>query len=136
MGCAGSNASWSTLHRCSPNDPPRREPFMIPTARAFTLGNPTSAPRPPAAYSNVARIDLGTVVQLTLAGQLPLDEGGNLVGEGDMAVQTQRVLEIITALLADHGANLGDVVHLRSFLTDIDQLAPHIEVRNALLAEP
>lgn len=103
---------------------------------AFTLGNPAAAPRPPAAYSHVARIDLGNVVLLTLAGQLPLGDDGALVGEGDMAAQTRRVFEIITVLLAEHGADLGDLVNLRTFLTDMDQLGAHIAARNPLLAEP
>ena len=44
---------------------------------------------------------------------------GAVVGQGDATAQTRRILEIISAALAEAGATLADVVRVRVFVTDI-----------------
>jgi enamine deaminase RidA (YjgF/YER057c/UK114 family) len=46
-----------------------------------------------------------------------------------MAAQSQRVFEIIQAILAAHGATFADVVNIRSYLTDLGRIREYIDVR-------
>jgi len=56
---------------------------------------------------------------VALAGTAPIGADGNTVGEGDVAAQTRRCLEISAEALAAVGATLADVVRTRIMLTDI-----------------
>ena len=53
------------------------------------------------------------------AGMIPQDEQGNLVGEDDIAAQTEQCLMNMQAVLAEAGATLVDVVKCTIFLSDI-----------------
>jgi 2-iminobutanoate/2-iminopropanoate deaminase len=99
------------------------EPFL-------TLDNPASVPAPFGnRFSNVARIDLGDRALLFLSGQVGVDDAGDVLAPGDIRVQTERIFDVVTALLAAHGSSLAEVAHLRTFLTDMDDLAGYAEVR-------
>jgi len=67
-----------------------------------------------------------------LKGQVALDKGGKLVGPGDMRAQLRQVLENLKAVLANLGGDLGDMISLTHYTTDIDQFESLIE--NGLLA--
>jgi 2-iminobutanoate/2-iminopropanoate deaminase len=54
-----------------------------------------------------------------LKGQVALDRDGNVVGQGDMQVQTRKTLENIRTVLASVGGAMGDVVSLTHYVTDI-----------------
>jgi enamine deaminase RidA (YjgF/YER057c/UK114 family) len=56
--------------------------------------------------------------QVFLAGQVALDESGNVVGEGDAAAQCEQIFRNVERLLAKAGARLDDVVLLTCYLTD------------------
>ncbi|MEU0967154.1 RidA family protein [Streptomyces sp. NPDC005917] len=56
---------------------------------------------------------------VAVSGQLPLDESGKLVGEGDPAAQARQVFENLHRCLAAAGATLDDVVKLTYFVTDM-----------------
>ncbi len=58
---------------------------------------------------------------IAVSGSAPVGENGELVGEGDMYLQTRRCIEIIAAALQEAGAGLEDVVRTRIFVTDIDR---------------
>jgi enamine deaminase RidA (YjgF/YER057c/UK114 family) len=70
----------------------------------------------PTTYSHVVRY--GNL--LFLAGQVSTDRDGNVLGEGDMAVQARQVLENMRAGLASQGANFSNVVKITIYTTDID----------------
>ncbi len=89
----------------------------------ITLDNPASAPAPLSPYySQVARIELpGGGALLQLSGQ---------VAEGaDLAAQSRGIFEAISAILKPHGATLADVINIRTYLTDISELAQYGQVR-------
>lgn len=65
------------------------------------------------------KVKPGTTI-LFLAGCVPLDADGNLVGKGDIRAQVAQCLENIKAVLATEGASLKDVVNRRIFVTDMD----------------
>jgi 2-iminobutanoate/2-iminopropanoate deaminase len=54
-----------------------------------------------------------------LSGQIPLDPSTNQLLEGDIAAQTQRVLENLKAVLEACGASLDSVLKTTVFLKDM-----------------
>ncbi|GAA4612215.1 RidA family protein [Actinoallomurus liliacearum] len=95
-----------------------------------TFDNPATVPAPPAGrYSHVARIELGGTTMLVLSGQVAIDAEGRLVGANDMRAQADYVLDTIEKILAAHGATLGDVVNIRTFLTDLDRIGEYAQAR-------
>jgi enamine deaminase RidA (YjgF/YER057c/UK114 family) len=77
------------------------------------------APDGVAAAAQYAHVVLGTGRFLAVSGQLPLDEHGKLVGEGDPAAQARQVFENLRRCLAAAGATFDDVVKLTYFVTDM-----------------
>ena len=74
---------------------------------------------PAAQYSHVV---MGTGRFVAIAGQLALDEGGKLVGEGDPEAQARQVFENLGRCLASAGAAFDDIVKLTYFVTDMAHL--------------
>ena len=56
---------------------------------------------------------------LFVSGCVAVDAGGALVGGDDVAAQTRQVFANLQAVLAAAGANIGDVVKVTVFLTDV-----------------
>jgi aminoacrylate peracid reductase len=71
--------------------------------------------KPAAPYSLAVR--KGNMV--FTAGQVALNEKGELVGAGDIKAQTRQVLENIRACLEGAGSKMEDVVLANVFLTDV-----------------
>ena len=66
---------------------------------------------------------------LFLAGQIPLDpKSATIVGEGDIAAQTQQVMANIEAVLTEAGASWNNVVKTSVFLSDLTNFAPMNQV--------
>jgi 2-iminobutanoate/2-iminopropanoate deaminase len=57
------------------------------------------------------------------AGQIPLDPATGQLVEGDIGVQTRRVLDSLSAVLAAAGSDLAHVVKTTVFLADLDDFA-------------
>ncbi|MBI4410651.1 MAG: RidA family protein [Gemmatimonadetes bacterium] len=62
------------------------------------------------------------------AGQIPLHPETGALVEGDVAAQTQRVLENLGAILESAGASLHSVVKTTVFLADMNDFAAMNEV--------
>jgi 2-iminobutanoate/2-iminopropanoate deaminase len=77
-----------------------------------------AAPAPRGHYSQ-ARI-VGDLI--FTAGVLAYDPKTNdLVGEGDAAEQTRQIFRNLSAILAEAGASLDDIVKVTGFLQDLDR---------------
>lgn len=99
-----------------------------------TFDNPAGVPAPPPGrYSHVARVDLAGSVLLLLSGQVAVGADGAVTGPDDMTVQTTTIFDRIGTILAAHGATFGNVVNIRSYLTDIDRIAEYGAVRRKYL---
>ncbi|MFF4876807.1 MULTISPECIES: RidA family protein [unclassified Micromonospora] len=101
-----------------------------------TLDNPTTVAAPFGdRFAHVARLDLPGGALLMLSGQVGVDDAGAVVAPGDVRAQSERIFELIGALLAAHGATFADVLHVRTFLTDLGDLAGYATVRNRYFVE-
>ena len=70
-----------------------------------------------------------------LSGQIPLDPATNQLVEGDIAVQTQRVLDNLKAVLEACGASLGSVVKTTVFLKDMSEFSKMNEIYGRYFAD-
>jgi enamine deaminase RidA (YjgF/YER057c/UK114 family) len=99
----------------------------------LTLDNPRTVAAPFGdRFAHVARLDLPGGALLTLAGQVAVDDDGRVVAPGDAGKQAERIFELIEALLRAHGAGLPDVLHIRTFMTDLGDLPAYGAVRRRL----
>lgn len=74
------------------------------------------APKPIGPYSQAVKVG----PWLFLSGQIPIDPSTGLIVEGDIEVQTRRVLENIKAILEASGYTLNDVVKVTVYLVDLN----------------
>ncbi|GAA2556219.1 hypothetical protein GCM10010435_28570 [Winogradskya consettensis] len=82
-------------------------------------------------FAHVARVDLtGGGALLMLSGQVAVDDAGAVVAPGDAGRQAEQIFDLIGRLLAAHGADLHGVLHIRTFMTSLDDLAAYAKVRN------
>ena len=65
-----------------------------------------------------------------VAGQLPYDKDGNLVGPNDIHVQARRVLQNIQRIVETGGGAMSDVVKITVYVTDIRYREAYAEVRS------
>lgn len=83
------------------------------------------APAPIGPYSQaVAVLD----AMLFTAGQIPLDPSTGKIVDGDIKVQTRRVLQNLEAVLLAGGSSLNHVVKTTVFLKDMNDFAAMNEV--------
>ncbi|MGD9298445.1 RidA family protein [Thiohalocapsa sp.] len=90
------------------------------------------APEAIGPYSQAVRV--GDTVYLS--GQIPLDPATMTLAEGDMEAQIRRVLDNLQAVARAAGGDLGDIVKLNIFLTDLAHFALVNELMQAYFTEP
>ncbi len=76
-----------------------------------------AAPKAIGAYSQAVSVPAGRMV--FLSGQIPLDPASGQLVPGDVAAQTERVMENLKAVLAEAGLTCDHVVRCGIFLTDL-----------------
>ena len=72
---------------------------------------------------------------LYVAGQVPVDADGNIVGD-DITEQTEQVFRNMRAILDAAGTSLENALTTTVFLTDIDDFEAFNEVYRELMPEP
>jgi enamine deaminase RidA (YjgF/YER057c/UK114 family) len=92
--------------------------------------NPSTMPQP-TGYTHIVEASGGRTIYI--AGQVALDLAGNIVGPGDLRMQTQQVFEHQQAALAAVDGTFSHVVKLTYFLLDISQIQVVREVRNSYI---
>lgn len=104
------------------------ENAMAQEAKNFRFLKPQGLLNSPG-YSQAVEIDKGRLV--ILAGQMPVDEKGALVGAGDFKAQATRAFENIALTLKAAGLDTSDIVKLNYFIAgDLKQTLPAL--RDAL----
>lgn len=86
-----------------------------------TIIQTNAAPAPVGPYNQAI---LASGQMIFVAGQIALDPAtGAIVGEGDVAAQTERSLISLKAILEAAGATLQDVVKTTVFLADMNDFS-------------
>ena len=70
----------------------------------------------PTGYTHVVASDGSQIV--FVSGQIAVDAGGNLIGEGDLSGQAEQVFENLKTCLASVGAGFDDVVKLVTYVVN------------------
>ena len=86
--------------------------------------NPAGVAAPLGPYSHVARLRNHREL-VFIAGQLPVDATGELVGENDFDGQCAQVYENIASILRGIGGDFANVVQFTTYITD-DEYIPLI----------
>jgi len=104
--------------------------------RKFVLFvNPTTLAKP-TGYSHAVIAIGGRTIYV--AGQVALDQSGNIVGKDDFRAQTTQVFENLKKALEAAGATFKNVVKLNYYVVDMKQIQTLREIRNTYVntAEP
>ena len=88
----------------------------MPASQHVSLFNPETMFVPAAGYSQVAEVKNGKPVYI--AGQVPFDKSGNLVGREDFLAQAEQVFRNLKAAVEAAGGSFSDVVKLNYFCVE------------------
>jgi len=88
------------------------------------LGPPCAASPP---TTKVALRDGGHMV--IVGPEAARDDGGKIIGKGDMGAQLEQIGKKVEACLKSAGAKLSDIRETRTFVADPDQLAKYADLR-------
>jgi enamine deaminase RidA (YjgF/YER057c/UK114 family) len=97
------------------------EPLML---------EPEGVAPPIGQYSHVSRVAADEL--LFVAGQVALDEEGNLVGEGDFEAQMRQVFANLERALAAGGAGFQNVAKLTTYVVGAEHVDEFYRVRREL----
>jgi enamine deaminase RidA (YjgF/YER057c/UK114 family) len=89
---------------------------LMPNSQHANLFNPETMFVPTAGYSQVAEIRSGKLVYI--AGQVPFDKSGNLMGKDDFLAQAEQVFRNLKAAVEAVGGSFSDVVKLNYFCVE------------------
>ena len=95
---------------------------------APTIVSSPAAPRAIGPYSQAVLVERGGGRTLYCSGQIPLDPTTGELVAGDIAIQTERGLANVEAVLAAAGMGCADVVKTTVFLADLGDFARMNEV--------
>lgn len=88
------------------------------------------------AFSPAVRFDVGDAEMIFVSGLLSKDAQKNIVGVGDIEVQTRYVFDKMTTILEETGAGLGDLVKVGIYLVDMERDFEKVSaIRNEYLME-
>ena len=91
-------------------------------ARQSFFPNPDNKPQ---GFSPATRV--GNTI--FVSGQVSVDAGGNLVGEGDCGAQSEQVFRNVEAALTAAGGALDDVTKITAFIVNPEDYAAYAAVR-------
>ncbi|HKY46706.1 MAG TPA: RidA family protein [Acidimicrobiia bacterium] len=89
---------------------------------------------PPAGHYSHGIVAAGRI--LFVAGQVALDEEGNLVGRGDAAAQARQVLLNMKRVIEGAGGSMADVARTTVYLTHLEDRGPVGNVRTEFFPDP
>lgn len=89
-------------------------------------------PPPPRMYSHVVKAGNSVYV----SGQLPYDEAGNVVGEGDVAAQYRQAWDNVIVALRWAGASSRDVVKTTTYIVGTENVQAVRAVRQETNPQP
>ncbi len=96
--------------------------------------DPQGLKAPFGAFSHAAWAPAGRVPYIS--GQTASDAAGNIVGEGDIAAQTEQTLRNIQTILQSVGGTFDDIVSITVLVTEMRGLKKINEVRRRFFRPP
>lgn len=95
--------------------------------------NPPNLPVPDGPFSQMVSAEGNR--WLFISGQVAVDERGEVMGKGDITVQTTQALENLKKALSAEGAAFSQVAKVTVYLTDMAHRQAVAEVRSAYFGE-
>jgi 2-iminobutanoate/2-iminopropanoate deaminase len=92
------------------------------------------APMRGGAFSSGVEAPAGRTIYVS--GQVSMDAAGDIVGEGDIRLQTETVLEHVKTVVEEAGGELQDIVKVTVFITDMGLYDRIHEIRRRYFEEP
>ena len=92
------------------------------------------APMRGGAFSSGVEAPAGRTIYVS--GQVSMDAEGNVVGEGDVKLQTETVLESVKTVVEEAGGGMEDIVKVTVFILDMAHYDEIHEVRRRFFEEP
>jgi 2-iminobutanoate/2-iminopropanoate deaminase len=89
---------------------------------------PSGVARPLGLYSHAWKVPAGSEL-LYLSGQVAVDENGEVVGLGNLAVQVEQVFRNLERVLAAAGFDFSDVVKVNTYLLRGQELESYRDAR-------
>jgi len=88
--------------------------------------NPPTLPAP-TGYSQI--VEVRAARTFYIAGQVPVDAKGEVVGAGNFEAQVEQVFKNLAAALASVGCTARDLVKMTVFVRDMNNLLPYRAAR-------
>ena len=73
---------------------------------------------------------------IVTAGQVAVDENGEVIGAGDFDAQIDHVFKRLDEILTSAGASLNDVIKTNIYVTDVGNLSKVIDCRRKYFTAP
>lgn len=104
----------------------------MPDDTERTIVETKGLPPPLGAYNHVLTARPGKLV--FVAGQVSVDENGEVVGRGDLAAQTRQTYHNLEQALASAGAGFSDVVKFNTFIKKGEALQNYMDARREVFS--
>ncbi len=85
-------------------------------------------------FSTAIEAPMGRTIYVS--GLTSRNKEGDVVGKGDIEVQTETILQNMRTILAEAGATMGDIVKVTVFIKDMKLFDEIHEVRRSYFEEP
>jgi enamine deaminase RidA (YjgF/YER057c/UK114 family) len=92
-----------------------------------TIATPEA--KPVANYKMATRMEGGRL--LYISGQVAWDEGGNLVGKGDVRAQARQAFANLRGVLQAAGGDVGHLMKITTYITRVEDFPAVAEARTA-----
>ena len=103
-------------------------------ARTVITSPKLPAPMRGGAFSSGVEAPAGRTIYVS--GQVSMDAEGNVVGEGDVSLQSESVLEHVKSVVEEAGGGMEDIVKVTVFITDMGLYDRIHEDRRRYFEEP
>jgi len=95
--------------------------------------NPSTLSKPLGLYSQVCTVNSSNLI--FLAGQVAVNNKGNLVGENDIAAQVTQIYQNIADALGSANAKFENIVQFTTYIVGADNIPSFLEKRNSIVTD-
>ena len=95
--------------------------------------NPPTLSKPLGLYSQVCAVNSSNLI--FLAGQVSVNNKGDLVGENDIAAQVTQIYQNIADALDSADAKFENIVQLTTYIVGADNIPAFLEKRNSIVTD-